>query len=132
MDQELIDNAKQAAQKAYAPYSNFSVGAAIRTTAGNVYLGCNVENAAYPAGVCAEKSAISAAIMGDGPKMKISAIAVYAVDGNGKVAVAAPCGQCRQNIHEFSATAQVYFPKANGYHSCTLDELLPFAFVLEK
>jgi len=74
---------------AYAPYSRFAVGAAILTDSGNLYKGCNVENAAYPIGVCAEASAISAMIMGGDTK-----IAAIAVAGHGE-ALCTPCGGCR-------------------------------------
>ncbi|WP_343563069.1 cytidine deaminase [Kiloniella sp. b19] len=94
---ELLKRARQAMEKAYAPYSNFQVGAVIVSENGTVYEGCNVENAAYPQGCCAEASAISAMIMGG--DRQISEIYVM---GHGD-ALVTPCGGCRQRIREFAA-----------------------------
>src|SRR5450631_2668525 len=93
----LFDAARAAQGRAYAPYSRFLVGAAIRGASGAIYPGCNVENAAYPQGACAETGAISAMIM-SGEKR----IAEMLVIGDGE-GLCTPCGGCRQRIREFAA-----------------------------
>jgi cytidine deaminase len=128
MDQSLkalFDAADQAAQKAYAPYSNFSVGAAIRTPSGRIISGCNVENAAYPAGTCAEAGAI-AAMMASG-ESAISEIAIVGIKSN----PCYPCGACRQRIFEFSnAATRVHVRDGATGETITysIDALLPHAF----
>jgi len=121
----LFDAAGSAAQKAYAPYSNFSVGAAIRTTSGHIVLGCNVENAAYPAGTCAEAGAI-AAMVAEG-ETKITDIAIVGVKSN----PCYPCGACRQRIFEFSdAATRIHLRDGATGEAIThsIDTLLPHAF----
>jgi len=122
--QSLILAATGAMKNAYAPYSNFNVGAAILAEDGNIHTGCNVENAAYPVGTCAEAGAISA--MAVAGQSKIIAIAV-AGTGN---ELCTPCGACRQRIREFAtAVTPVFICDENGLrHSTTLDELLPMSF----
>ena len=93
----LIDLAARTRQNAHAPYSNFKVGAALRTVSGQVFSGCNVENAAYPEGTCAEAGAIAAMVAAG--EREIAEIAVIA-DAPRPVA---PCGGCRQKIAEFAA-----------------------------
>ena len=93
----LIDDARAVRENAYAPYSRFKVGAAIRAASGKVYQGCNVENVAYPEGTCAEAGAIAAMIAGG--DTQISAVAVIA---DSPVPVS-PCGGCRQKLAEFAA-----------------------------
>src|SRR5579872_4386527 len=93
----LFEAAKAAQSKAYAPYSRFNVGAAIRTPSGAIYAGCNVENAAYPQGACAEAGAIGAMVAGGERR-----IAEILVIGDGE-ALVTPCGGCRQRIREFAA-----------------------------
>ncbi|MFM2389333.1 MAG: cytidine deaminase, partial [Pseudomonadota bacterium] len=93
----LIDDARTARASAYAPYSKFKVGAAIRAASGRVYTGVNVENAAYPQGTCAEAGAIAAMVMGGD-----TVIAEVAVIADAPVPVA-PCGGCRQKLAEFAA-----------------------------
>ncbi|KRE11984.1 cytidine deaminase [Bosea sp. Root381] len=109
---------------AYAPYSRFKVGAAIRDEHGAIHDGCNVENAAYPSGSCAEQGAISAMIAGGGSR--ITAILVL---GEGDVLVT-PCGACRQRIREFaSADTPVAIAGPGGIRTMfTLAELLPASF----
>jgi len=98
---ELFAAAKAAQANAYAPYSRFKVGASLRTADGALYSGCNVENAAYPEGVCAEAGAIAAmALAGD------RRIAEILVIGDGK-ALCTPCGGCRQRIREFADGATI-------------------------
>ena len=112
---DLYERAVAVAQRAYAPYSKYAVGAAVRTTDGKVHEGVNVENAAYPLGVCAEKSAIVRAVSeGYGPG-QIEAIAI----------TASPCGGCRQWLHEFRI-AEVTFPDAAGeVVTRSVEQLLP-------
>ncbi len=125
MSRDLIEAAKHARLKAHAPYSKFLVGAAVRDEQGRVFAGCNVENAAYPQGWCAEPSAISALIMGGGKR-----IAEVAVMGNGDV-LCTPCGGCRQKIREFASDdVKIYCCTENGelLRTFTLGELLPSSF----
>ena len=120
----LFDAAKAAHAAAYAPYSRFSVGAALRTPSGAIFSGCNVENAAYPQGACAEAGAISAmALAGE---RRIAEILVVG-DGEG---LCTPCGGCRQRIREFAdAGAPIHIAGPEGVRaSFTLGELLPHAF----
>jgi len=95
-DAELFAAAEAVRARAYAPYSSFQVGAAILADDGNIYAGCNVENAAYPVGNCAEPSAIAAMLAGGGRRIH----RIY-VTGPGAAPVT-PCGGCRQRIREFS------------------------------
>jgi cytidine deaminase len=120
----LFEAASAIQAKAYAPYSRFKVGAAIRTSSGAVFAGCNVENAAYPQGACAETGAISAMIAAGE-----SRIAEVVVMGEGE-ALVTPCGGCRQRIREFaSGDTTVHMAGPEGIRrSFTLDELLPFSF----
>ncbi len=120
----LFEAAKAAQALAYVPYSAFKVGAAIRGVSGTVYAGCNIENAAYPVGNCAEASAIAAMIMGGETR-----IAEALVIGDGKQ-LCTPCGGCRQRLREFGAGAiRVHIADQNGVRaSFTLDELLPVSF----
>lgn len=100
LDLGLLNSAKKAAENAYAPYSGFKVGAAVRLASGKIVIGTNVENAAFPSGICAERTALSAAssnFPGDTPV----ALAVSAVIENGAASdVVSPCGNCRQVIAE--------------------------------
>jgi cytidine deaminase len=115
MSEELVIKAEAVASKAYAPYSNYNVGAVLRTTDGREFEGVNVENAAYPLGVCAEKSALVTAVAaGYGPGT-IAAIGINA----------SPCGGCRQWLHEFRVP-EVSFRRADGsIATYAADELLP-------
>ena len=122
---ELIAAAKSARLKAYAPYSKFLVGAAVRDERGQIHGGCNVENAAYPQGWCAETSAIAAMIMAGG-----KAIAEMAVIGTGDL-LCTPCGGCRQKIREFAkGDVKIHMCGEDGKvkQTFTLDELLPVSF----
>ncbi len=123
-DAELFAAAEAARAKAYAPYSNFRVGAAILADDGRIYAGCNVENAAYPVGNCAEASAIAAMIMGGGKRIQ----RVYTT-GPGTEPVT-PCGGCRQRIREFGDPETVVI--SQGVDGAplvqTLAELLPHSF----
>jgi cytidine deaminase len=119
---DLFDRAKQARARAYAPYSRFPVGAAVRAASGAVFSGANVENAAYPLGVCAETAAIAAMVAGG--EREIREILVL---GPKRIA---PCGACRQRIREFANGAVlVYLADDSGTCSrYALAELLPHAF----
>ena len=120
----LFTAARDAREKAYAPYSKFLVGAAILTPSGAIFAGANVENAAYPQGTCAEASAISAMIFGG--ERVISAIAVI---GAGE-ALVTPCGGCRQRIREFAGPdtpIHIYAPEGHRA-TFSLDQLLPHSF----
>jgi len=120
----LFEAAKAIQARAYAPYSRFKVGAAIVTPEGHVFAGCNVENAAYPVGSCAEAGAISAMIAGGG-----SRIGEIVVMGEGEHLVT-PCGGCRQRIREFAAPdTRIHSAGPEGIRKTfALDELLPFSF----
>ena len=125
MSRDLIEAAKAARLKAHAPYSKFLVGAAVRDEHGRVFGGCNIENAAYPQGWCAEPSAIAALIMAGG--RKITEVAVIGA-GAGLVT---PCGGCRQKIREFAdGSVKIHVCGEDGgiKQTFTLDELLPFSF----
>jgi cytidine deaminase len=122
---DLIAAAKAARLKAYAPYSKFLVGAALRDERGQIHGGCNIENAAYPQGWCAETSAIAAMIMAGG-----HAIAEMAVIGTGDL-LCTPCGGCRQKIREFAkGSVKIHMCGEDGNlkQTMTLDELLPASF----
>ncbi len=120
----LFEAAKAIQAKAYAPYSRFKVGAALVTPGGRIFAGCNVENAAYPVGSCAEAGAVSAMIAAG--ESRIVAIVVM---GEGEHLVT-PCGGCRQRIREFAAPdTPIHIAGPEGIRkSFTLDELLPFSF----
>jgi cytidine deaminase len=124
MDQRLLKAAQAAMEQAYAPYSKFQVGAALLAENGQIYSGCNVENAAYPQGSCAETGAI-AAMVRDGAR-EIREIAVI---GRG-AELCTPCGGCRQRIREFAGPdAKVHVCGPEGLRrTFTCDELLPASF----
>jgi cytidine deaminase len=122
---DLIAAAKSARLKAYAPYSKFLVGAAVRDEHGHIHGGCNIENAAYPQGWCAETSAIAAMIMSGAHH-----IAEMAVIGTGDL-LCTPCGGCRQKIREFArGDVKIHMCGEDGKvkRTFTLDELLPASF----
>jgi cytidine deaminase len=119
-DRELLERADAVAQRAYAPYSKFLVGAAARARDGRVFEGVNVENAAYPLGICAEKTALARAVSeGVGPG-EVEAIAVNA----------SPCGGCRQWFHEFGLDRVIYRRADGEIAVMTPAELLPDTFEL--
>lgn len=121
---QLFAAAKAAQAKAYAPYSRFRVGAALRSDTGGIHAGCNVENAAYPVGTCAEAGAIAAMILaGD------RAITEILVLGEGPE-LCTPCGACRQRLREFGAASlKVHVAGPEGLRAhFTLGELLPHSF----
>ncbi len=124
MKRKLFEAAQQVMRRAYAPYSKFPVGAAILADTGAIYTGCNVENVAYPAGLCAEAGAIAAMIAGG--DTRISEIAVIAT---GEI-LSTPCGSCRQRIVEFCRNdTPIHICDAEGIQrTFTASEMLPYAF----
>lgn len=124
MSHDLFEAATAAMQKAYAPYSKFPVGAALRTEAGEIYAGANIEVASYPEGWCAETTALGHYIMGGGGK--ITEIAVVAE----KMARITPCGGCRQRLAEFAGPdAKLHLCDETGIvQTLTMGEILPFGF----
>ena len=123
--QMLIEKACAARNNAYAPYSNYKVGAALEDNNGNIHIGCNVENAAYPQGTCAEAGAISAMVSQGGTKIKSLVIA-----GVGASAVT-PCGGCRQKLREFAGDdMRITMCDENGVIKAvmSLGELFPASF----
>ena len=122
-NQELINLALKVADKAYAPYSKFHVGAAVLFEDGNISTGCNVENASYGLCLCAERNAISTAItQGIEPKIKKIAIASSNTDK------CYPCGACRQWIQEFSKDAVIVLKDGDKTIEYSIAELLPHSF----
>ena len=124
MVDDLLQVARTAREKAHAPYSNFMVGAAVRAASGQVYGGCNVENAVYPEGICAEASAIAAMVSAG--ESKIVEVLVVGVSDE----PVTPCGGCRQKIREFaSPDVSVHIASPEGVKlTMTLDTLLPQSF----
>ena len=120
--QALIDLAIEARQHAYAPYSKYRVGAALRTKSGRVFTGVNVENAAYPTSICAERTAVFKAVSEGEREFEIIAV----VTDNG----GSPCGSCRQVLAEFGLDTQVILADGQGkvVRETTVGELLPDAF----
>lgn len=126
-DRELINMAFQAAKQAYAPYSGFTVGAALECEDGSVFLGCNIENAAYGDTVCAERVALFKAVSEGRRRFRRIAIAANSA------AYCMPCGSCRQVLSEFSPEMEVLSVREDGrYVSYRLSELLPKRFEGEK
>jgi cytidine deaminase len=119
--EQLVAQAIAARHLAYAPYSNYFVGAALLAADGTVILGCNVENASYPATICAERVALTAAIVQG--KRDLTAIAVATRDGG------SPCGICRQVMAELGPEMQVYITDEQGnFRTTTVRDLLPDSF----
>jgi cytidine deaminase len=123
----LLEAARKALKRAYARYSNFRVGAAILTEQGEVFSGCNVENASYGLTICAERSAIFTAVhAAAGAGLAIRAVAVV----NGDEVPCSPCGACRQVISEFGENAIVIFKGQHSYQEMPIADLLPESFRL--
>ena len=124
--QALIDLANEARRRAYAPYSNYPVGAALRTKSGKVFTGVNVENAAYPSTMCAERTAVFTAVTAGEREFEV--IAVVTENGG------SPCGSCRQVLSEFGLDTIVLIADGEGklLQKTTVKELLPGAFTPEQ
>jgi homotetrameric cytidine deaminase len=121
----LLESARAAALHAYAPYSGFRVGAALRLTSGEIVTGTNVENVSYGLTICAERSALVRAVSQFGPEIRIEAVAIANLNSS----ASPPCGACRQVLAEFILPeAPVVFPAADGIRTLTFSELLPLAF----
>lgn len=121
--------AMRVASQAYAPYSRLQVGAALRSQAGHVYSGCNVENAAYPLGGCAERGAIAMAVQAEGSSFRLAEIAVAAFSHDDRALPVSPCGGCRQALVEFGPEASVSFRQPDGsWVAVSADALLPWRF----
>jgi cytidine deaminase len=119
--EELVAQAMQARERAYAPYSNYQVGAALLGKSGRVYTGCNVENAVYPLATCAERTAVVKAVS-EGER-EFVALAVATKNGG------APCGSCRQTLREFGEDIAVIIADDSGaYRETTVAKLLPDSF----
>lgn len=119
---DLISRAREAQANAYVPYSHYPVGAALQAADGTVFQGCNIENASYPACICAERVALVKAVS-EG-KRDFALLAVVTRDGG------APCGVCRQMLSEFAPTLHIVTAREDGTitHDGRLDAWLPFAF----
>jgi cytidine deaminase len=126
MSAGLFEAARAAMQHAHAPYSKFPVGAAILTDTGKVFSGCNIENASYPEGWCAETSAIAHMVMGG--ETRIAEVAVVAE----KMPLITPCGGCRQRLKEFGAAETLIHlcDESGVVETVTLGVLLPKGFAL--
>jgi len=119
--EKLVAQAMQAREHAYAPYSNYAVGAALLGKSGRVYTGCNVENAVYPLSTCAERTAVVKAVS-EGER-EFVALAVATENGG------SPCGSCRQTLREFGKDILVLIADATGdYRETTIIDLLPESF----
>jgi cytidine deaminase len=127
-DKALVKSALQVREQAYAPYSGFPVGAALLSTSGRVFTGCNVENASYPLTICAERAALYGAVS-DGER-EFEAIAVVSATG------ATPCGACRQVLSEFGGPTGdlrvLVADTAGSIRSFTIAELLPEVFTPDQ
>lgn len=125
---ELVETARFARERAYAPYSGYRVGAAVRDETGRIWSGCNVENASYGLSICAERAAVFAMVAGGGKAIR--AVAVVTDDGS------APCGACRQVLSEFASgqgSVPVVCADASGkVKTLDLGDLLPLAFSLRS
>ena len=127
-EQQLIDAARKVRHNAHAPYSGYRVGAALIDDTGTLHSGCNVENAAFPEGACAEANAIGSMVAAGGKRIA----AIAAVGGADEVEACTPCGGCRQCILEFADenTRIILIGDGNQIDSYSIDELLPAAFRL--
>jgi cytidine deaminase len=119
----VMDVARDASRNAYAPYSNFRVGAAILTEGGQIHAGCNVENASYGLAICAERNAAATMAFANPGDREIRLVAVFSPDA----APCFPCGACRQVLREFGCK-EVVVEEAAGLRSYPFDEILPYSF----
>jgi cytidine deaminase len=127
-EQQLIDAAKKVRPNAHAPYSGYLVGAALIDDTGALHTGCNVENAAFPEGTCAEANAIGSMVAAGGKRI----VAIAAVGGSDEIEACTPCGGCRQSILEFADenTRIILIGEGKQIDSYSIDELLPAGFRL--
>ncbi len=124
MDLErVMDAAREASKNAYAPYSNFHVGAAILTEGGALHAGCNVENASYGLAICAERNAAAAMALADPEDREIRLVAVFSPDAS----PCFPCGACRQVLREFGCK-EVVVEEGSGLRRYPFEEILPHSF----
>ena len=128
-EQQLIDAAKKVRPNAHAPYSGYLVGAALIDDTGTLHTGCNVENAAFPEGTCAEANAIGSMVAAGGKRI----VAIAAVGGADEIEACTPCGGCRQSILEFADenTRIILIDDGKQIDSYSIDELLPAGFRLK-
>jgi cytidine deaminase len=119
----VMDAARDASRNAYAPYSNFRVGAAILTEGGQIHAGCNVENVSYSLAICAERNAAAAMAFANPGDREIRLVAVFSPDA----APCFPCGACRQVLREFGCK-EVVVEEAAGLRTYPFDEILPYSF----
>ena len=127
MRERLLRSARKVLKNAYAPFSKFRVGAAILTSKGEIFLGCNVENSSYGLTNCAERTAVFSAIAKLGPELEIRAVAVT----NDRGAPCSPCGACRQVIYEFGPRAIVFYQGEKSPKQSLITDLLPEGFRLK-
>lgn len=127
MRERLMRGARRAMKNAYAPFSHFKVGAAILTSKGDIFVGCNVENSSYGMTNCAERTAIFSAVAEKGPKLEIVAVAVTTA----QEVPCSPCGACRQVIYEFGPEAVVLYQGKGGWTESPITDLLPEGFRLQ-
>jgi cytidine deaminase len=121
--ERVMDAARRASRSAYAPYSNFHVGAAILTESGALHAGCNVENASYGLAICAERNAAAAMALADPEDREIRLVAVFSPDAS----PCFPCGACRQVLREFGCK-EVVVEDGSGLRSYPFEEILPHSF----
>ncbi len=128
-DQQIIDAALDVRERAYCKYSLYRVGAALLDEQGRLHIGCNVENAAYPQGSCAETGAIAAMVAAGGRTIRAIAVA----GGFDEIAACTPCGGCRQRINEFAddATRIIVIDDEGDWTSYAMKDLLPASFHLD-
>jgi cytidine deaminase len=119
----VMGAARDASRRAYAPYSNFRVGAAILTEGGEIHAGCNVENASYGLAICAERNAAATMAFANPGDREIRLVAVFSPDA----ASCFPCGACRQVLNEFGCK-EVVVEEASGLRRYPFEEILPHAF----
>ncbi|HEV3477228.1 MAG TPA: cytidine deaminase [Rubrobacteraceae bacterium] len=124
MDLETVmEAARDASEKAYAPYSNFHVGAAILAADGTIHAGCNVENASYGLAICAERTAATAMVLAKPENREIELVAVFSPDAS----PCFPCGACRQVLREFGCK-EVVVEESSGLRRYPFEEILPHSF----
>lgn len=131
----LLEAAAEAAAKGLGRYSALQVGAAVLSASARVFSGCNVENAAYPLGSCAETAAIAAGVLAEGEAFRIAEVAVWARDEEGAQLPVSPCGGCRQRIRELAAGPDILVHFCwPGTEACSMriDDLLPCTFALPQ